>query len=59
MARFIPDVEILIIKNKDKISNLGWENLLRIDFEKYYPHCCFDCLSNVTRNKFIHRLNPR
>jgi hypothetical protein len=59
LARFIPDVEILIEKNKDKISNLGWENLLKLDFERFYPYCCFDCLSTPTRNKFIHRLTPR
>lgn len=59
LAKYIPDVELLIIKNKEKITNLGWENLLRLDFEKYYPLCCFDCLSTVTRNKFIHKLEPR
>lgn len=59
LARFIPNVESIIIKNKDKISNLGWENLLKLDFERYYPHCCFDCLSTPTRRKFLHRLDPR
>lgn len=59
LAKYIPQIENYVIKNKEKISNLGWENLLKLDFEKYYPYCCFDCLSFSTRQKFIHRLEPR
>lgn len=59
LVRYVPQVDNLIIKNKDKISNLGWENLLRLDFEKYYPYCCFDCLSYSVQKKFLDRLHPR
>lgn len=59
LARYIPEVEPYIVKNKDKISNLGWENLLHINFELYYPLCCFDCLSYPTKKKFLYKLDPR
>ena len=47
------------LTNKDKISNLGWENLLHLNFERYYPLCCFDCLSYPTKKKFLYKLDPR
>jgi len=59
LARYIPEIEPYIIKNKDKISNLGWENLLHLNFERYYPLCCFDCLSYPTKKKFLYKLDPR
>lgn len=58
LVKYIPDLENIIIRNKDKISNIGWENLLKLDFERYYPHCCFDCLSYVTQKKFLYKLDP-
>jgi len=59
LVKYIPDLDSTIIKNKERISNFGWENLLKLDFEKYYPYCCFDCLSYVTQKKFLHKLEPR
>lgn len=59
LAKYIPQIEYYVLKNKEKITNLGWENLLKLDFEKYYPHCCFDCLNYSTRKKFMHKLEPR
>lgn len=59
LARFVPTISPYIFKNKDKISNLGWEHLLRVDFETYYPMCCFDCLEPKTQRLFIDRLSPR
>lgn len=59
LARFSPNLVPFIEKNKDRISNLGWEHLLRVDFETYYPMCCFDCLNPKTQRLFIDRLSPR
>lgn len=56
---YLPQLEGLVISNKDKISNIGWEKLLRYDFEKFYPLCCFECLDYRTRKMFLYRLEPR
>lgn len=48
LIRFIPELDELVIANKDRITNLGWEKLLWYDFEKFYPLCCFDCLDYRT-----------
>jgi hypothetical protein len=55
----LPELESLVVSNKEKISNLGWEKLLRYDFEKFYPLCCFECLDYRTRKMFLHKLEPR
>ena len=59
LIRFIPELDELVIANKDRITNLGWEKLLWYDFEKFYPLCCFDCLDYRTRKLFMHKLDPR
>lgn len=59
LFRYAPNLEPLIISNKQKISNLGWEKLLQYDFEKFYPLCCFECLDYKTRKMFLHKLEPR
>lgn len=59
LMKFIPELEGLVIANKDRISNLGWEKLLWYDFERFYPLCCFECLDHKTRRLFLHKLNPR
>lgn len=59
LARFTRNVVPFVEKNKEKISNLGWEHLLRVDFETYYPMCCFDCLEPKTQKLFLDRLSPR
>lgn len=56
---YVPELENLIISNKEKLSNLGWEKLLRYDFEKFYPLCCFECLDYKTRKMFLYKLEPR
>lgn len=59
LVKFIPELEGLVVANKDRISNIGWEKLLWYDFEKFYPLCCFDCLDYKTRKLFMHKLSPR
>ena len=59
LIKFIPELEDLVVANKEKITNLGWEKLLWYDFEKFYPLCCFDCLDYKTRKLFMHKLGPR
>jgi len=34
-----PDLDYLIIKNSNKISALGWENLIKEDLERYQDFC--------------------
>jgi hypothetical protein len=45
LVQIVPDLSYLIEENKEKISALGWEELLVFDQEKYSKHCNFDCLS--------------
>ena len=34
-------------ENKDKISGLGWEKLLLLDYQKYSPICNWKSLKNL------------
>ncbi len=57
LIEYIPEIESLIFKNVHKISNLGWENLLEFNFDKYYPLCDFQKLSGKTKKKFQQKLD--
>jgi len=52
-----PDLDYLIIKNADKISALGWENLLKFDYEKYEKVCDWSKLTELTWKK-LSKVNP-
>lgn len=47
IAGSVPEAYNLIVENKDKISGLGWEKLLLLDYQKYSPICNWKSLKNL------------
>lgn len=47
IANCVPEIYELIDKNKEKISALGWEKLLLLDFKKYSPICNWTIMRNL------------
>lgn len=47
IAGVVPEAYDLIVENKDKISGLGWEKLLLLDYQKYSPVCKWESLKNL------------
>ncbi len=48
-----PELSYLIENNKDKISALGWEYLIKEDFENYQDVCCWEKLSESNWNNIL------
>jgi len=47
IAGYVSEAYSLIEQNKEKISGLGWEKLLLLDFKKYSPICNWAYLKNL------------
>jgi hypothetical protein len=50
-----PELDYLIEKNADKISALGWENLVREDLDKYQDLCKWEKLSESNWVKVLRK----
>lgn len=53
LVAIFPELYYLIIKNADKISPLGWENLIKLDYETYSEVCRWEKLSELNWNNLI------
>lgn len=53
LATKFPELDYLIIKNLDKISALGWENLIREDLERYEEFCKWEKFTESNWSKVI------
>jgi hypothetical protein len=51
LVLMFPDLEYLIHDNIEKISSLGWENLVLEDLEKYQDICKWEKLNETNWNK--------
>lgn len=57
LVAIFPNLYYLIIKNSDKISPLGWENLIKLDYETYSDFCKWEKLSELNWKNLI-KVNP-
>lgn len=57
IAHCVPEAYDLIVNNADKISGLGWEKLLKLDFKKYSEICNWSSLNNLNF-KILKKLYP-
>ena len=57
LVAIFPELCYLIIKNAEKISPLGWENLIKLDYETYGNICKWEKLSELNWNNLI-KVNP-
>jgi len=53
LAIKFPELDYLVIKNSDKISALGWENLIREDLERYEEFCKWEKFTESNWSKVI------
>jgi hypothetical protein len=57
LVAIFPNLYYLIIKNSDKISPLGWENLIKLDYETYSDFCKWEKLSELNWKNLM-KVNP-
>jgi hypothetical protein len=50
-----PEIDYLIIKNADKISALGWENLINEDIERYQDICRWEKFTESNWSKVLRK----
>ena len=53
LALKFPELDYLIIKNSDKISALGWENLIKEELERYEEYCKWEKFTESNWSKVI------
>lgn len=48
-----PEIDYLIVRNADKISALGWENLINEDLERYQDFCKWEKFTESNWSKIL------
>jgi len=53
LAIKFPEIDYLVIKNSEKISALGWENLIKEDLDRYQDYCKWEKFTESNWSKVL------